>query len=255
MRRAILIFALLGAGLFAGAFFVSYTRPMAIERAAREIVRMEVQRRVDGRIEELGDSRIAAFARKALHRNDAEMVAAQDALRAAAAAKVGEVAENMLRGDCACRFRLHALFEEARKGRIAFLGDVHERLTHLVEIAYATTARNLQREFRIFTLTNAAAFALLALVAYVRKGAKLQLLLPALVLVGAVVVTGGLYLFSQDWLHTIVFADYLGWGYTAYVSLVALLLADILMNHARVTTPLVNAAAELLGAAATAVPC
>ena len=52
-----------------------------------------------------------------------------------------------------------------------------------------------------------------------------------------------------------MFADYLGWGYAAYLSGVTLLLADILMNHARVTTRVVNFALSLVGAAASAIPC
>ena len=81
------------------------------------------------------------------------------------------------------------------------------------------------------------------------------MLLPTLAILGAVGLAGGLYLFNQDWLHTIVFGDYLGWGYAAYLAVVALLLADILMNHARVSTRLVNLGLQLVGSAASAVPC
>ena len=74
-------------------------------------------------------------------------------------------------------------------------------------------------------------------------------ILPAFVLVGAVLLAGGLYLFNQDWLHTIVFGDYLGLGYAAYLALVAAMLADIAFNRARVINVLLNA----LGAAVA--PC
>jgi hypothetical protein len=83
----------------------------------------------------------------------------------------------------------------------------------------------------------------------------LQLLLPAVVMVGAVMVTGGLYLFNQDWLHAILFADYVGLAYPVYLACVALLLGDVVLNRARVTTPIVNMLLEAVGAAVRAVPC
>jgi hypothetical protein len=82
-----------------------------------------------------------------------------------------------------------------------------------------------------------------------------QLILPAIVLVGAVIVTGGLYLFNQNWLHTVVFGQYVGLAYIVYLASAALLLADIVFNRARVTTRLVNLTLQSVGSVATAVPC
>jgi hypothetical protein len=111
------------------------------------------------------------------------------------------------------------------------------------------------REFRIFCGSNALAFALLGIVTLLRQRATLQLLLPAFVTVGAVSVTGALYLFNQNWLHTIVFGQYVGLAYPLYLAGVALLLIDIAFNRARVTTQLVNLILQALGSAVTAVPC
>ena len=83
----------------------------------------------------------------------------------------------------------------------------------------------------------------------------LQLVLPAFVLVGAVGITGGMYLFSQNWLHTIIFGQYIGFAYSLYLAAVALLLTDVAFNRARVTTQIVNSALNLVGTAASAVPC
>jgi hypothetical protein len=124
------------------------------------------------------------------------------------------------------------------------LRGVQERLVGLIEASYASVRHSLLREFRIFTATNALAFVLLGAVTLVRRRATLQLLLPALVLVGAVVVTGAIYVFGQDWLHTIVFGEYVGFGYTLYLAGVSALFADIVFNRARVTTRIVNAALQ-----------
>ena len=79
--------------------------------------------------------------------------------------------------------------------------------------------------------------------------------MPALVLALAAVALARVYLVGQDWLHAIVFGDYVGWGYALYLGTVALLVADVALNRARVTTRLVNVALDAVGSTLTAVPC
>ena len=64
--------------------------------------------------------------------------------------------------------------------------------------------------------------------------------MPANGLVVAAVVTAGLYLFAQDWLRTLVFADYLGFGYVAYLLLALAFLTDVAFNRARISRQLLD---------------
>ena len=112
-------------------------------------------------------------------------------------------------------------------------------------------AEKLTREFRIFTGTNALIFALLGIAAFFKRGAGLHLVLPALALVLAATVTGYIYLFNQDWLHTILFSDYVGFTYLIYLSIVFAFLCDVLFNRARVTTQLLNS----IGSNIQVLPC
>lgn len=255
LRPTILVLGLLGLLVSGGAFVLSLIDPLLVERALREVVRVEVEQRVGARIDALTDSRIADLGRRALQGVGADIAGTRQALRDDVPRKVAEVVADMLDADCACRRRLVELERQAYVGHLDSLVAVRARLQGLVEAAYATVARDLVREFRVFTATNAIAFALLFLVALVRKRAALQLLLPALVLAVATIISACLYLFGQDWLHAIVFGDYVGWSYALYLAAVALLIADVVLNRARVTTRLVNLALDAVGSAFTAVPC
>jgi hypothetical protein len=243
MRRAILLLSVLGTLVFAGAWLFSYLQPLAVERAARELLRIEVQAQVEDRLDAFDDSRIAGLAQRALRKADIDID--REKLRAEVAAKVA----GMLDPGCECRQRLAEGWRGLEAGRLASLVQGRSRLTAFVEARYASVRDSLLREFRIFTASNAIAFLLLGVVTWRRERARLQLLLPTLVLVGAVLVTSGLYLFNQDWLHTIVFGDYLGLGYAAYLSGVAALLADIAFNRARVTDVVLNALGAAIPAA------
>jgi hypothetical protein len=255
MWRIVLAVSLIGAAFFGGSFALSFTSPLLIERAAREVVRVEVERRVGETIDELSGSRIAGFARRALEGSELDIARVNKAIRDEVPQKVANVVADMLKADCECRKRLVEYAERAELERLSTLSQVRETLVVLIESSYASVARDLLREFRIFAGSNAIAFILLGLITLLRPRAGLQLALPAVVLVGAVTITAGLYLFNQDWLHTIVFGQYVGFAYAAYLAFVALLLADVVFNRARVTTRVVNWALQAVGSAATAVPC
>jgi hypothetical protein len=255
VRPTVLALSVLGFVLFAGAFAVSFVDSLLVERVAREVVRLEVERRVGHRIDDLSDSGIAALGRRALARAQVDVESTQKALREDIPGKVANVVADMLRADCECRKRLVEHARQSEADRLSSLTQVRERLVGLIEGTYASVTRSLMREFRVFTGSNAIAFALLGVVTLLRRNATLQLALPAVVLAGAVVVTGSLYLFNQNWLHTIVFGEYVGLAYAAYLAGVALLLADVVFNRARITTRMVNVVLQSVGSAVHALPC
>ncbi|MFM2198747.1 MAG: hypothetical protein RLZZ505_2179 [Verrucomicrobiota bacterium] len=84
---------------------------------------------------------------------------------------------------------------------------------------------------------------------------SLQLFVPGLLAATSAVVCSYFYIFEQNWLLTILFNDYLGFGYLAYLAVVFGLLCDIILNRARITTVIVNAVLEAVGSVASAVPC
>lgn len=63
------------------------------------------------------------------------------------------------------------------------------------------------------------------------------------------------YIFEQNRPLTILYNDYLGFGYLAYLAVVFALLCDIILNRVRITTMIVNAVPEAVGSVASAVPC
>lgn len=254
-QRLLLALSLLGVLVFGGAYLLSFLSPPLIERAAREIVRIEIERRVGEKIDSISNSRLTTLAQRVLEKTDADIALARAAIRAEVPQKVASAVAAMLNADCECRKRLIGYAKNAEDERLASLSQVKQRLEILIESTYASVTNDLVREFRIFTASNGMAFALLALLTVVRRRATLQLCLIAAVLVGAVGVTGGLYLFNQDWLHTIVFGEYIGMAYIGYLAGVAFLLADVVFNRARVTTMIVDLAFQAIGKVGVVTPC
>lgn len=255
MRTLILVIALVGVTLFGSAFTLSYTNPVFVESILRQLIRIEVERRVEEKITALEDSKIVQFADRLAGRNTAELNELKHKLAEELPQKVAAVTAEMLNADCECRKAIASSLTAAMEARLSTLTQLNERLTLLIQTKYRDVAESMIREFRIFTGANVIMFALLGITAAIRRGASLQLVLPAIVLLGAMGIIGFLYLFNQDWLHTILFGDYVGLAYFAYLGVAVAFLADIAFNRARITTRIVNTILDAAGSGITAVPC
>ncbi len=255
MRLAILCISLLGSLLFGGVFALSFLNPLSLERVAREVVRMEVERRVGHKIDALTNNKVVGLAQKALERIDVDIERATSAIRVELPQKVAKVLGDMLDANCECRKRLVEAAKDAEAQRVSSLMQLRAHLVAAIESTYASVTARLFRELRIVSGTNALAFALLGIVTIVRPRAGLQLALPAVVLIGAALLTTAAYLFNQNWLHTVIFSDYVGMAFMAYMAGVALMLSDLLFNRARVLTMLINKLLSAVGSLSTVTPC
>jgi hypothetical protein len=155
-------------------------------------------------------------------------------------ARVAAVTARMLDKDCECRRTIERNLERSLWLDLADATRLKERVEGLIRTQYMDTAARLIREFRIFTGTNALVFALLAGAVVWRPRAHWHLLPAAVVLVAAAGVTAWLYLFHQNWLHTVVFSDYVGWAYLGWLGVAATLLGDVVLNRGRVVGNLLS---------------
>lgn len=248
MRTLILAASALGFALCAGLLLLSFVAPLQVERWARAAIEHDVQRKVDARWQSLQKPALLRSAEQRARQHTDEIAQARRELVALAV-------REMLDPDCPCRRAMRAAERAGLGERIEQLGELKEKLHRFAQAKYAEVAAALLRELRIFSACNAAVFALLGSVAFVRRRATLQLLAPTVVLLGAAAVVACGYLFSQNWLQTILLSDYVGWTYAPWLGLAIAAMADVVWNRARICTRLINLTANVLGSAIQAVPC
>ena len=68
-------------------------------------------------------------------------------------------------------------------------------------------------------------------------------------------LTAYLYLFNQNWLHTIIFSDYVGMTYIAYLAVAFSFICDLLFNRARITARILSQLFSAVGSAVSVAPC
>ena len=255
VRRVILAVSIVGGVAFVGAFVTSFVRPTLIESLAQELVRREVEKRTLAAVSSWDGSVLGKIARRVVGENETRIAELKAKLAAGVPERVGAIVAEMRNADCECRHFIVSGVTAFFRGEIASLAVINERLNSFIRAKYMQVAAALLREFRIFTAANALVFLLLGLVTLLRGRAALQLIVPAGVLLVSASLVASLYLFSQDWIHTIVFNEYVGFGYFAYLAVSLAFLADIVLNRARISTVVVNLSANAVGATIQAIPC
>lgn len=248
MRKLILSVCALGILICTSLLLLSWLAPLQVERWARTAIEHEVQSKVEARWQSLEKPALVRAAEQQLRQHADEIAQARRAL-------VELAVREMQDPDCPCRRKLRELERSGWEGRIERLGTLNDKLRQFAQVKYAEVSAALLRELRIFAGCNAAVFALLGVVAFVRRRATLQLLAPTVVLLGAAALVAYAYLFSQNWLQTILLSDYVGWTYAPWLGLAIAAMADVVWNRARICSRLVNLVANVLGSALHAVPC
>lgn len=255
VRNGILALGLMGCLLFFVAFLASVVNPGFVEGVAKDLIRYQVEKTVHEKIDALDAGFLGRKAGVYAKGYAEEIALAKRQLSEQLPARMAAVIAEMRNLDCECRKKIESGLRGRLEWRIAIASMVQEHLTTLIRTRYMETAGHLTNEFRIFTATNAFVFALLAAAVLLKRQAGWHLVPVAVVLVAAAAINAYLYLFNQNWLRTIVFSDYVGFTYLAYLTAVFACLSDIIFNRARVTSWVMNGICKVAGTASAIVPC
>jgi hypothetical protein len=128
--------------------------------------------------------------------------------------------------------------------KIAKLEAGVARVRVWAESRYSSVASELVLELRVFTATNSLLL-LIALLGAVRTRPHRTILALSGLLLVATTLGAYCYLANQNWLMTLVLADYVGWGYAAWVGALFALLVDIVFLRGHVTNALTSAVGSM----------
>ena len=208
--------------------------------------------------EKLGSSRVAGFKEKAqllARKYQFDINKTKEDIKNNLPHKIASVIAAMCRLDCEKKNRLKNSIESGYKKHINTLTFVKDKLTDLIKGKYLEVVENLTRDVRIFLGSNAILFLLLLAASFLKPQAVRHLFLPSILLLIATAISSGIYIFGQNWFFTIIYNDYMGFGYVAYIAIIFGFLIDIVFNKARVTTEVINAILNTIGSALSVSPC
>jgi hypothetical protein len=235
---------LFGIVLFGLAFFLTFVSPIHYEKAARSFLEYKIEQKLKNRINLKSDSKVAAFAKNLLEKNQQQIKDIKERFLPILRARIASIVANMQTADCECRKRmlqgLAVASTLASTLDISFLEKSEPQLQKLIEGQYGEIVANLLRDLRIFAGSNLVAFSALLLLSFVKSGYIRQLFLPGLLLALACIITSAIYLFGQNWFFTLLYNDFVGTAYIAWLALAYGFLCDIALFKARITSSIVD---------------
>ena len=246
-----------GIAVFGAFFAFTFSIPQWAERFGADFIANEVIEEVEGAIDAAKPPENGVLARAAADayaRNEEKIEDLKAALKTRARAGMEYALAQVRDSNCECR-RAYEEWRGFTLSRIAQLARENGRIAGIIHGAYLRVVHDLQREIRIFTATNVVCFLLVLLVSFAKPAASRHLLFPGALLVLATLFCAWLYVFSQNWLLTIIHGSYVGYAYAGYLGIVFLFVCDIALNRGRVTTIIVNSLGSVVGSAGSLTPC
>jgi len=248
-----------GAAVFGFVFALTFHTPEWVEDFAAGFIEKEVAERVDTAIDSIqppaGESALARAASALYAKNEEKVERYREDLREKVHEGMADAIAQARDLDCECRDKWAQWLKDGTSAQIRLLKKANQGISDFIQSNYARVVADLKRDIRIFTASNALVFLLILALAIGKPQACLQLFVPGILAATAALVCSYFYIFEQNWLLTILFNDYLGFTYLAYLAVVLALLCDIILNRARITTEIVNAVLEAVGSVASAGPC
>jgi hypothetical protein len=255
MSTTLKLISLFGLILFGSLFSVTFMSPERVEESAKGFVKSQIEKEVRQTQQSIKESTAIEAALNIAEKPGFEKERIQSNLDNDIPEKIATIIALMCGYDCEKKKALAQSITSGYVERIKNIQLAESTLSDIVKGKYLEIVRNLKTDLRIFLGSNFAMFFVLLIVALAKPAAVAHLFLPGLLLVAATILSSSIYIFGQDWFYTILYNDYMGFGYLACVAVIFGFLLDITFNGAKVTTQIINGMANAVGSAFSVVPC
>ncbi|MFL0803339.1 MAG: hypothetical protein K6L81_06450 [Agarilytica sp.] len=246
---------LFGILMFGALLSITVVSPKVIEESAKGFVKYQIEKEVRERQQTLSDSSVASKALSITKNLGLESEQIRKNLDNNLPEKIASVIASMCGYDCERKKALANSITSGYLDRLKRIRIAQDTLGELIKGKYVEIVGNLKLDLRIFLGSNFSMFLILLVISFAKPKAMTHLFLPGLLLVLATMISSAIYIYGQDWFYTVLYNDYMGFGYLTYLSVIFGVLVDIALNKARVTTEVINGIANALGSAFSVFPC
>ena len=246
---------IVGFVLFGALFAITFVSSKAIEKSAKGFVKLQIEKEVREKQVAISKSDVASKAKNLAEKLGLETDKIQKDLANDLPEKIASVIASMCGYDCERKKALTQSITAGYLDRLKNIEIAQDTLSDIIKGKYIEIVGNLKFDLRIFLGSNFMMFLILLVVSFSKPKAITHLFVPGLLLTLATILSSSIYIFGQDWFYTILYNDYMGFGYLAYLAVIFGFLVDVALNKARVTTEVINGIANALGSALSVVPC
>ncbi|MES9852460.1 MAG: hypothetical protein ABW170_11575 [Candidatus Thiodiazotropha sp. L084R] len=255
MKISLRLIGIIGFSLFTVLFWFTFGVPDAFEESAKGFVKSQIEKEVREKYSESKASTLADKALQIVGNLGYEEKQIRRDLNNNLPEKIASVIAEMCGYDCEKKKAVAKSIASGYMERIAKLQVAQQELGSIIKGKYIKIVNDLRTDLRIFLGSNAVMFLILLFLSFLKPKAISHLFLPGVFLLISTIAASAIYLFGQDWFYTILYNDYMGYGYMAYIGVIFGFLMDVTFNKAKVTTELFNRILNAIGSALSVAPC
>lgn len=255
MKVSLRVVGLLGMVLFLSVFGLTYGVPKQLEESAKSFVKKQIQKEVKQKISPLTESSVVNNAKNLADKLGFQESQLKKDLENNLPEKIASIMAAMCGYDCEKKKQLTNDIKTSYLNKIQSLKVGQVNLSQIVKGKYVEIIGKLKTDLRIFTLSNATMFLLLMLISVLKPQAIKQLYIPGVLLFTSTLIATSIYIFGQDWFYTIIYNNYMGLAYLAYLGIVFSFLMDVALNQCRVTSYIFNLLGHAFSGLGSVSPC
>jgi len=240
-------FGLLGTLVFVPLFVATFLDPQLIEKSARPFIEWKLNQDVNKQIDSIDIPKEVKFERllgektKQLRAETEKRIQTlQRQLKNDAPTIIADQIAQMFDLNCECRKKWQQNIRQSMQLELASLETAKAKLIDFTQIQYMKIVEKLTEDVRIFVGINAVIFIMLLALSVLKTEVINVLFVPGVLMLISTIVCSYFYIFQQNWLFSILYNDYTGFGYLFYLGLVFAFLCDITFNKARITRQIVK---------------
>lgn len=241
--------------MFSFLFSMTFVSSEKIEKSAKSFVKTQIEKEVRAKQQAIRESTVTEAALNIADRLSLDKERIQANLDNNLPEKIASIIASMCGHDCEKTKTLAQSISSGYMEKIKNIQIAESTISDIVKGKYLEIVGNLKLDLRIFLGSNLVMFLILFVISFAKPKAVAHLFLPGLLLVVATILSSSIYVFGQDWFYTLLYNDYMGFGYLAYITVIFGVLLDITLNRAKVTTEIINGIANAVGSAFSVVPC
>lgn len=259
MKIILRLFGVICLLMFGSSFMMTYGVPGYVDKVAETFIKDKVEEKTNEKIDSLGlavkNNKLTQLAGRILKNQKKQIEHLKQQLKSRAHDKLAAVIAEMRDLSCECRKKHAKRIKEGYEYKIALLESANGKLVDFMKTKYMDVVNNLKTDLRIFTGSNTVIFLTLLLLSFLNPKAISLLFLPGTLLFISTVICSYFYLFEQNWFFTLIYNDFLGYGYLGYIGILFLFLSDIAFNKGQVTCEILNGILNAIGSVAEVSPC
>lgn len=253
---------LFGSLLFIPLFIFTFLDPQAIEKTGRTFIEYQLEAEVSKKVDGISLPKASQLelalgnkAKELREQTEQKIEKLKLQLKNDAPEMIAQQLRALKDLDCECRTKWAARIRSIKLNQLLSLEVAKQKLTDFTQAKYMEIVSNLTADVRIFLGSNAILFLMILLISFTKPQAISHLLFPSILMVISTAICSYFYLFEQNWFYTIIYNDYTGFAFVGYLIFVFAFLCDIAFNRAKVTTQVINGFLNIIGSAASLVPC